>query len=335
MATITDVAERAGVSIATVSRAMNNPQSVTHQTLEAVRDAMRVLNYRPNRSAQALKLKSSRTVGVVLNSFNSPYFGELITGIDQTLRQQDLKTIAEASNQTAEGQISAWTSLMERQCEAFVIHADMIALDALQAMLRQSPTSVIVNRCVEGFEDRCVYLDNVHAGETAAQTLLDRGHRDVAMLVGPSHLMELTDRTAGFLARFERAGIPIPADRIADVGFENRKAEAAVTHWLTQGTPVTAVFAFNDIMAATAMATLRQHGVRVPDDISIMGFDGVEFTEFLTPGLTTMRQPMRRIGAAAAQLALGLARPAYASPDIKRVFQAELIERDSIQSVPG
>ena len=93
MATITDVAEKAGVSIATVSRAMNNPGSVTGQTLKTVRDAMQTLNYRPNRSAQALKLQSSRTVGAVLNTFNSPYFGELITGIDQALRKKDFKTI--------------------------------------------------------------------------------------------------------------------------------------------------------------------------------------------------------------------------------------------------
>ncbi len=331
MATITDVAKKAGVSIATVSRAMNSPESVTNQTLEAVRDAMQVLNYRPNRSAQALKLQSSRTVGVVLNSFNSPYFGELITGIDQALRQKDFKTIAEASHQAAEGQIAAWTSLMERQCEAFVVHADMIPLARLQTMLEQSPTSVIVNRRVEGFDVRCVYLDNFEAGETAAQTLLDMGHRDIAMLVGPAHLTELSNRRAGFLARLERAGVALADEMIADVGFQIRKTEAAVAHWLDTNARITAIFAYNDIMAAAALSTCRAKGVRVPEDISIMGFDGVEFTEFLAPKLTTMRQPLRRIGAAAAELAYGLARPDQAAPDIKRVFHAELIQRDSIR----
>ncbi len=335
MATITDVAKKAGVSIATVSRAMNSPDSVTRQTLKTVQDAMQVLNYRPNRSAQALKLQSSRTVGVVLNAFNSPYFGELITGIDQALRQKEFKTIAEASLQGADGQIAAWTSLMERQCEAFVVHADMIPLGRLQAMLEQSPTSVIVNRCVEGFEARCVYLDNFQAGETAAQTLLDMGHRRIAMLVGPSHLTELSERRDGFLARLQSAGVEIPSSLVAEVGFQNSETEAAVARWIDSKADITAIFAHNDIMAAVALFVCRARGVRVPEDISIMGFDGVEFTEFLAPKLTTMRQPLRRIGAAAAELAYGLARPAETAPDIKHVFHAELIQRDSIRAASG
>ncbi len=332
MATITDVAEKAGVSIATVSRAMNNPASVTGQTLKTVRDAMQALNYRPNRSAQALKLQSSRTVGAVLNTFNSPYFGELITGIDQALRKKDFKTIAEASHQTAEGQWAAWTSLMERQCEAFVVHADMIPLGQLQGMLEQSPTSVIVNRCVDGFEDRCVYLDNFSAGQRAADHFLAMGHRHFAILDGPGHLAEIANRRSGFEDRLAQGGIDLTDVSVAEVGFDTRKTEDAVSQWLTGGNKVTALFAYNDIMAAHALSVCRAQGVRVPDDISIMGFDGVEFTEFLTPKLTTMRQPLRRIGAAAAELAHGLARPDQMDPDIKRVFQAELIERDSIRT---
>lgn len=333
MVTITDVAAKAGVSIATVSRVMNNPQSVNDKTVEAVREAMADLSYRPNRSAQALKLQASQTVGVVLNSFNSPYFGELIEGIDRELRGKNFKTIAEASQQTAEGQIEAWVSLMERQCEAFVVHADMIPLPQLQTMMEQSPTSVVVNRMVEGFPKRCVYLDNFAAGQRAAQLFLDMGHRHIAVLTGPGYLLELADRSAGFLKRLDDNGVHLTKPYIVDVGFHIHQFRDILRDWLDARPRVTAIFAFNDIMASVALSECHNRGLRVPEDISVMGFDGVEFTEYLAPKLTTMRQPMREIGIAAAQLAYGLARPDHYDSALKNIFQAELVMRDSMSPI--
>ena len=333
MTKMVDVAARAGVSIATVSRVLNNQEVVNDEMVQRVLSAVRELNYRPNRSAQALKKQLSSAVGVVLNSFNSSYFGELIEGIDHKLRKVNFATLAETSLQTAEGQIAAWSSLMERQCEAIVLHADMVPKSQLQKILSESPTTVVVNQCVEGFEDRCVYLDNAAAGQLAAQRFMDLGHRNIAMLAGPSHLTEIEDRSHGFLTQLDAHGITLPNSRIEYVEYDTQLEEAVVSQWVRQDINITSIFAYNDVMAAIALSTCRALGVRIPDDISIMGFDGVEFTQYLTPKLTTIRQPLYQIGASAAGLAHSLARSKTSGNDIQRVFQATLVEGGSMRAI--
>ena len=333
MATIIDVAKFAGVSTATVSRVVNTPDRVNEDTRTAVESAIASLNFRPNRAAQVLKRQSSRTVGVVVNRFGSPYFGNLMDGIEQSLRKVHYKTIAEAGHESSEGQIEAWMSLIDRQCESFIVHADAVSDDALTTLMTKHPTTVLINRNLPDFAERCVYLKNEHAGRLAAQHLLDNGHRDLAIITGPLTGNETRDRQNGFLGALKDAGITVPDTQIAFGRHTEDGAQDAMTQLLDAGGSFTAVFVHNDVMAAGVIEACRARNVRVPEDMSVMGFDDLDLARHLNPKLTTVRQPVTDIGATAAQLAHSLAASSTTTPPLNRVFEAEVIVRASVKDI--
>ncbi len=160
MVTIAQVAVYAGVSTATVSRALNKPDLVDEKTKAKVRVAVDELGYRPNQVARGLASRSSRTIGVVINCFNSPYYGHMIQGAEKALRTISYKTIAESSGENAGGEKAAWDSLLDRQCEAIILHADALSDDELSELFKARPMTVLMNRYHPDFEDQCVYLDN-------------------------------------------------------------------------------------------------------------------------------------------------------------------------------
>jgi LacI family transcriptional regulator len=330
MVGLKDVAALAGVSTATVSRVINATSPVNAQTRTLVEKAIQDLNFRPNRAAQMLKRQASQTVGVVVNRFDSPYFGAILEGVDQALREVGFKTIAEASNETEQGQIDALASLSARQCESFVVHADAVTEDKLSALLLQHPTAVLVNREVPGFETRCVKLDNVRAGRKAAEHLLQLGHTKVATVTGPLHLNEIRDRHIGFTTQFAQQGHPIDPDLTFTGNLSQGGGYSAINALLDANTSASAVFLHNDMMAAGGLQACYERGVRVPQDLSFIGFDDLDFAQFMNPPLTTVRQPMREIGAAAGQLAHALLDPKFDASTYQKPFKADVVHRASV-----
>ena len=330
MVGLKDVAALAGVSTATVSRVINATSPVNVETRDVVEKAIRDLNYRPNRAAQMLKMQTSQTIGVVVNRFDSPYFGAILEGVDQALRGVGFKTIAEASNETEKGQIDALASLSARQCESFVVHADAVQEDKLIELLQHYPTAVVVNREVPGYETRCVKLDNIRAGEKAAEHLLQMGHTDIATVTGPLHLNEIHDRHTGFTSTLEKHGHALNPDLIYRGNLSPSGGYSAVNELLDASTSATAVFFHNDMMAAGGMQACYERGIYVPQDLSFIGFDDLDFAQFMNPPLTTVRQPMREIGAAAGQLAHALLGPDFDASATLRPFKADVIERASV-----
>ncbi|MDX5595176.1 LacI family DNA-binding transcriptional regulator [Pseudovibrio sp. SPO723] len=330
MATIAQVAVKAGVSTATVSRALNKPEMVDAKTKAKVQEAVQSLGYRPNQVAQGLASRSSRTIGVVVNQFGSAYYGTMIDGAERALRKIGYKLIAESSGEAAEGERSAWQSLFDRQCEAVIVHSDALAEEELTGFMEKHPMSVLMNRHLPDYEDRCVYLDNVRGGALAAAHLVAKGHRKIATITGPFSYHEARDRLKGFEQQLAEAGIPLDPDLTAEGNFKDDMAFERMMALLNGPKEFTALFCQSDEMAAGAIEACRQKGLRIPDDISIIGFDDVDLARHLSPKLTTVRQPLREIGAAAGLLAHAVARK---SPDIEgicRSFEAEVIERASV-----
>jgi len=329
MVTMVEVSRHAGVSTATVSRVLNSPEVVDKKTVQIVKSAINELGYRPNVVARGLASRSSKTIGVVINRFSSSYYGRMLQGVEVALTKLNFKTIAESSHESADGELSAVYSLLERQCDGVVLHSDMLSDKQLTELMSKQPKIVLMNRLLKGFEDRCVYLDNVRGGTLAADYLLDMGHRNIAVLTGRKGYFESDDRMKGFLTRFDQREIEFDHDLIIKGDFRVASGRAAMEKIWALGKPVTAVFCMNDEMAAGVIDICLERGISVPQNISVLGFDDHEMSRFLHPKLTTIRQPLAEIGSAAGSLAHALARQSDHTNN-KTVFEAEVVERASV-----
>ncbi len=333
MVTMLDVSRKAGVSTATVSRVINKPEIVDEKTRLTVQKAISTLDYRPNLFARGLAGRSSHTIGIAVNGFSSPYFGLVIDGMEQALARVGYKTIAESNRRGAEGEREAWLSLIERRCEGVIIHSANLSDEELKHLMQQHPSSVLINRLLPDFEHRCINLDNFHAAEIAAKHLIDNGHREIAVITGPKRNFEVKDRINGFNFTLNNAGLKLDKDLTIEADFSGLSGQEGLEKLLATGKKFTAVFFHNDEMAAGGMETCRKANIRIPEDISIIGFDDVAIAKHLTPKLTTVRQPLREIGATAGLLARAIANNPNDADHLPRTFQAEVVERASVARI--
>lgn len=329
MVTIVEVARRAGVSTATVSRVVNNPAIVEKKTRQAVQAVIAEADYRPNAMAQGLVSQSSKTIGVVINQFSSSYYGRMLDGVESSLSEVGFKTIAESSRQSAEGELSAIASLVDRQCEGIVLHSDKLEDNQLVDLLSKHPNLILMNRPLDGFEGRCVYIDNIQGGKAAASYLCDAHHRDFAIVTGPMSFFECCNRLDGFKREIEARGIHIDPNLIIESDFASAGGRVAMEQILESKKPVSAIFFMNDEMAAGAIDVCLENGVSLPADISILGCDDLDIAKFIYPKLTTLHQPLVEVGVAAGVLAHAIATRADLS-NCKRVFDITVIERASV-----
>jgi len=332
MVTIVDVSRRAGVSTATISRVINNPEVVDEKTRKLVQRAIDEMDYRPNQIARGLVNRSSRTIGVVINTFSSAYYGRMLDGVDEATNRSGWKTLAESSRRSVEGERNAVDSLMARQCNAIVLHSDYMASDELRRLMQTNTRLILMNRCLDGFEDRCVYLDNYYGGQLAARHLHEKGHRQIATITGPKSFYQANDRLQGFINELHEAGIDLPENNIVRASFSHSGGAEAFSRLVDCGACFTAAFFHSDEMAAGALEEASERGIQIPDDVSFVGFDDMKVADYIRPKLTTVRQPLHAIGEACGELAYALATGGDASK-VKKVFKAEIIERASVASL--
>ena len=333
MATMADVAKRAGVSTATVSRALNRPDKVDKETRAKVEMAIAALDYRPNSMAQGLAARSSRTIGCIVNLFDAQYFGAMLDAITLVLTGLGYKLIVESSNLLVEGERDAWLSLRDRQCDAIIVHSDRMESDELAEWMERYPGSVLLNRWLDGFGDRCVAFDDEGGAALAARHFLDHGHERMAMVTGWSEYHTVARRTRGFERVLEEAGRPLDPALKLEGRFRVAGGYDAMTRLLERRPRPTAVFLHNDDMLGGAMHACRDAGVRVPEDVSLIGFDDGITAQMIAPRPTSVRQPLRGIGASAAQLAYAMAANVEAM-NVQRWFEATLSRRESVGPPP-
>jgi LacI family transcriptional regulator len=330
MSKISDVSRMAGVSPATVSRVFNKPELVDPSTRARVQEAIRELDYRPNQLARGLASNSSRTVGVVVNLFGSAFYGKMLDGIENALRDLGFHTIAESSRETAEGEYEALDSLLSRQCEAIVLHSDRLRDEELGELLGRHPQVVLMNRYVAPFSSRCVWVNHANGAAQAANHLLDAGHSAIAVVSGPADFHEVKARRRGFAEAMAARGIDPKAILVEYGDFLEDSGAAAMERILDNGRAITAIFFHNDEMAAGALDVCARRGIRVPQDISFVGFDDFGLAHHLTPKLTTVHLPLYEIGHAAGTLAHALATRAKPDSSATTHFEPELVVRASV-----
>lgn len=328
--TIHDIARAANVSPSTVSRVLTGSTPVTPRKRAAVLAAIEELQFKPNLVARGLARGKSMAIGVLTQSMASLYFGELAQGIDAGLNGSTYHTVYATGQWRLEEEFVALNMLLERQVDALIILSGGLPDETLRPIADQLPL-IAVSRRIKGLEDQCIYAENVEGAYRATRHLIDLGHRRIAHITGILSIPDAVDRREGYCQALRDAGIQIDERLIVEGGFTEGSGVAAAETLLKHGSTFTAVFAGNDQMAYGARLAFYRHGVRVPEDVSIVGFDDLLSSAYVTPPLTTVRQHMVDVGQAAAEGMLRLL--SDQAPALRR-FPTELVIRESTAPPP-
>lgn len=322
--TIKEIAALANVSVATVSRALQRPEVVSEATRLRIQEVVKRQGYTPNALARNLRTARTRLVVALLPDIANPFFSEVIRGIEQVAHESGYSVLL--------GETQG--SLVREQA-----YADMVAARQADGIITMSPRvptipipgrAPVVNAC-EYVKDRqvsSVYVDNVAAAAGAVDYLLMLGHREIAFIAGPPSSPICVDREHGFRQALQRAKIAPDPALVVSGDFSIEAGERAIELLLSQGQSFSAVFCSNDEMAIGAMRALGAHGLRVPEDVSVVGFDDIRFARYTSPALTTVAQPKNALGREAMAMLIEL----LADPEVpprKRVLSADLVVRGS------
>ncbi|MEQ6278841.1 HTH-type transcriptional regulator GalR [Kluyvera cryocrescens] len=331
MATIKDVARLAGVSVATVSRVINNSPKASDVSRQAVSSAMEALNYHPNANARALAQQSTETVGLVVGDVSDPFFGAMVKAVEQVAYNTGNFLLIGNGYHNEEKERQAIEQLIRHRCAALVVHAKLIPDAELADLMKQIPGMVLINRILSGFEKRCVALDDRYGAWLATRHLIQQGHTRIGYICSNHAISDAEDRLQGYYDALKEHGLPCNDRLVTFAEPDESGGELAMTELLGRGKQFTAVACYNDSMAAGAMGVLNDNGIDVPQEISLMGFDDVLVSRYVRPRLTTIRYPIVTMATQAAELALALAdnRPL---PDITHLFSPTLVRRHSVIS---
>lgn len=324
--TIEDIARVAGVSKSTVSRVLNHTAVVAPEKRKAVIEATERLGFSPNVVARSLASGRSMTVGVLTQLIGSPFYDAISQGVIAGLGYSDYSPIFADGQWQETKQIDAIGALVGRRVDGMVLIGGGVPSDEISRQCSGLPT-VIVARNLPSDRHHCIYMDNVSGGYLATRYLLQQGHRQVAIIRGLEHHPDAVDRFAGYQQAFNEAGLTPDPRLIVDGDFSAESGIRAVNELLSRDLAFTAIFAANDLSAFGARLALDQRGMQVPRDVSLLGFDDQLESAYVTPPLTTVRQPAREMGRQASEAILNLIEGGEFST---QAVQGELIIRQSV-----
>lgn len=328
MATIYEVSELAGVSLATVSRVINDSGKVTPATRQKVKAAMQELGYRPNSIAQSLASNRSNAIGILVPELHGPFFGIMLSNIESELRAHGKHVIITAGHSDEEKEKDAISFLASRQCDALILHVYAVGNDYLLQLLKGSVPFVLIGRDIPEMAKDCVTIDNEQGEYLATRSLIELGHTELACIAGPLWKSDGKARMAGFRRALAEFGLPFDENRVAEGNYEEASGRQAMRELLGRKASFTALVCANDEMAAGAIAVARDNGLTLPEDLSVIGFDNVFFTRYMHPALSTVNYPIHEMGRMAARCVL---RDVYGFEDlaIRNRFEPELVSRAS------
>jgi len=322
--TIRDIARRAGVSVSTVSRVVNQRVGVKADKRQAVVAAIEAFHFRPNIIAQGLVRGRSRAVGVLVEEIGAPFFGQFMTGVEEGLKESGLCPVFASG--PAQARVEHAVELLADMRIAALIVVSGWMPDAEMVTIAQDVPTVVVGRSILGMEERCLLVDNADGAYHGTRHLVELGHRRIALISGRAHLRHAVERRAGYVRALTEGGLREDPDLIVAAEFDEESGRRAAEELLQRGVPFTAIFAESDRLAYGASLALYRAGLKVPAEISLVGFDNLPLSAFMTPPLTTVRQPLVEMGRMAAQAVISLR--AGEAPRLSPL-RTELIVRES------
>jgi LacI family transcriptional regulator len=327
--TLLEVARVAGVSASTVSRILNGTAKVAPGKREAVEQAIAQLNFKPNLFARSLKTGITMTVGVLTQSIESQYYSRALKGIEVGLQESGHSPIIVSGHWQADTDLASLKVLISRRVDGLIILTGCLDDAAVLDVARNQPV-VITERALQGPNVCSIKLDQRRGGYLATQHLLSLGHTRIAHIAGVQHRPDAEERYQGYLKAHREAGIAVDPALVVQGDFTDQGGRRALHHLLAAGVQFTAVFCCNDESAMGARLALFEKGIRVPQDISLVGFDDLPISSYMTPPLTTVRQPVFEVGLYAAHKLLTMM--GYPAEDVV-IPPLELMVRGTTQAV--
>jgi DNA-binding LacI/PurR family transcriptional regulator len=328
--TIAEVAREAGVSPQTVSRVINNRPDVAHETRQRVQQIINRLGYQPSAIARSLASRRTRTLGLITADFSDYFFTQVIAGAEVEARKYGYFLMLGSTERNLQDEPEYIRLLTGRHVEGILFARPSTEPDNrhLLGLLRDGVPVVTTAYYLPGTSLTVVDVDNVDGAQQATCHLLECGHRQIAMITGPTAWKSVNDRTQGYKLALEAAGVAFDSGLIAEGDWSYQSGYRAMQELLARGYPFSAVFAQNDQMAIAVIRALREAGRRVPQDVPVVGYDDIPVAAYTDPPLTTVRQPMQEVGKVATRLLIqAIEEPGTVQGPV--LLKAELIRRDS------
>ena len=324
---IKDIARVAKVSHSTVSRALHNSPLVSHETAQRIREIAREKGYRPSAVARSLVTRRTKTIGVVVTRIADPFIAEVVNGIEEVANDHGYSVFLANSNANPDREVKVVHSFHERRVDGILVTASRVGALYMPLLTEMRVPIVLINNQHPGEFVHSVMIDNVTASSQATEHLIQLGHKRIAYIGDQYGFQSDTERFAGYRRALEIADVPFLPELIAHGDGNAEGGMHAMQKLLETVDPPTAVFCYNDMSALGALRSIRAKGMRVPDDISVAGFDDLFIASYTNPALTTISQPMKQMGSTAMEILLKLFNGATSQNNIK--VQGQLIVRES------
>ncbi|MGU9852578.1 LacI family DNA-binding transcriptional regulator [Pseudomonas koreensis] len=333
MATIKDVAALAGISYTTVSHVVNKTRPVSQEVRLKVEAAIKSLDYVPSAVARSLKAKTTATIGLLVPNSLNPYFAELARGIEDYCERNGYCVILCNSDDNPEKQRSYLRVLLEKRIDGLIVASAGGDIGLAQGLAGVKTPMVIVDRGLDGVDADLVRIDHEYGAYLATRHLLELGHRDIATIGGPSSTSVAQMRQAGFCRALQEAGIKVRAERMLESDFTSTGGYSAAAI-LLESNPPSAIFAGNDMIGIGVLRAAAERNVRVPSELSVIGFDDIQMSRYVYPALTTVGQSILQLGEMAAEVLLRrIAAPSLATD--QRIVTPSIVLRESTAPLSG
>ncbi|SFL23506.1 transcriptional regulator, LacI family [Paenibacillus sp. 1_12] len=329
MANIKDIAKHLGVSVSTVSRAINNHHDVREETKLQVMEAIKSLNYRPNAIAKGLIQKKTYTIGLMIPEISDPFFSGLANAVEEILFEHGYQVVYGNTNRNPEKEKQFISKAIERQFDGLIITPDCLDEEFVQLLSSiDMPFVFLRRRTPAAISMPFVDVDHYEAAITAVNYLIELGHKQIGFIGMPESSFTGNERLRGYKDTMRKHGLSPDQSRIVIGGRTIDHGREAMGKLYEKSPDVTAVFAANDLLGIGALEWLAVHQIQVPDKLSVIGFDNLEYAELYWIRLTTMEQPRGEMGSRAAQLLLQMIENKGTTLN-SELIQAKLIVRQS------
>jgi len=337
MATLKDIAKRSGVSVGTASAVINNKSWVSDEVRQRVLKAIEEMDYHPNHMARSLKIKKTNTIGLIVSDITNPFFPEIVRSIEGIARNSGYSIILCDANEDLEAGLEGFNLLLNKQVDGIILLGGIVPKSNLLAFLKKRDFPlVVVERDYGHPRLNTILVDAVRGAFKATSHLLDLGYWPVGFISGPLSLDHETDYLHGSVGRFKgyqlalkERGIPFDQKLVKEGDFRFEGGYRAMNQFLEQKQPPRAVFVSNDLMAIGAMEAIKQKGLRIPEDIAVVGYDDIPEASYTSPSLTTIALPKKKLGSLAVEILLNNLLSKGKNEYQKVVLPTKLVVRNS------
>ena len=331
--TIKDIAKRAGVSVATVSHVINKTRFVSNVLQERVKKAIEDLDYHPNVMAGSLRSRKTKVIGLIVPDNSNPLFAALSKSIEQVSSSSDYNVMLCNSSYNFENELNCIEVIRSKRVDGLIIIPTTTNSNHINQLIESKLPVVVLHHIVPGCKADSVVVNNFKGTYESTIHLIDSGHKHVGYIDRPVSLPHSLERLNGYRKALEERKIKQDDMVLKCDSFGYINGSEAMERLLEKRPDITALLAFNDIIAIGAIRTINDHGLKVPDDISVVGFDDIELCSFITPRLTTVHFPKYKMAKAAVGLILKKIKNPEIKKPIKKILPLNLVIRESTSKV--